>query len=55
MLSLLTLKRYQIILKERGLQVKVWGNVQAQNSLSAINSVCIDAKPYQEWIARELK
>jgi hypothetical protein len=46
---------YQVELKEFGHSVHFWGNIQAPDALAAIDSVCIEFKPYQEWIARRMK
>jgi hypothetical protein len=49
------MKCYRIRLREWGLTIKCWGKVYAPSAIKAINQVCIDGKPYQEWIASEVK
>jgi hypothetical protein len=49
------MKCYRVRLKEWGIAVRYWGQVWAIDALSAINQVCIDGKPYQEWMASEVK
>lgn len=46
------LKRYQIELIELGRPVRYWGEVWAADALAAIDSVAINPKPYQQWVAR---
>jgi hypothetical protein len=48
------MKTYQIELKEFGHSVKFWGDIQAPDALAAIDQVCLNEKPYQEWIARPM-
>lgn len=49
------LKIYKIVLKECGIQVKIYGDIKAKNALAAIEKVSVFAKPYQEWIAKRMK
>jgi hypothetical protein len=49
------MKTYQIEMMEYGHSTRFWGSIKALDALSAIDQVCLNPKPYQEFIAREIK